>query len=193
MVTPRIIRSALIAACAVAKLQKDQTIMENERQTEAPWYVGVKLQLVQPEKWPFDIKIMDGDQEVLDWRRHAYGSDNKTLDGVMNGRSFKYNQREEVIALNARQLEYAELFAAAPETATERDQLRDKCERLREALKPFADYGQVMIRLAEKGGTRPKTGVVMGLQYGTPEEVDLTVENFADAIAALLATQSEAK
>lgn len=101
---------------------------------ETKWYHGVNLELVQPEKWPFDIEIMNGDKELISWRRYAYGSSNKSVAEVMDGLAFKGEERQQVISDNARQVEFAKLFAAAPETATQRDELLSVQKQLVEAL-----------------------------------------------------------
>jgi hypothetical protein len=79
------------------------------------------LFVVQPDKWPFNIEIVDTAGElVFEERRHSYSTSHKTVEDVMNCVGF-HNTRDgpefadRAIAANERQLADAYLRAAAPD------------------------------------------------------------------------------
>ena len=79
------------------------------------------LFVVQPDKWPFNIEIVDTAGElVFEEHRHSYSTSHKTVEDVMNCVGFR-NTRDDpefvdrAIAANERQLADAYLRAAAPD------------------------------------------------------------------------------
>lgn len=82
-------------------------------------------EIIEDAKWPFDIRIMDGDDIVIKQGRYAYSSKDRSIDDVMTARHFDFGEKKDLAAkANKLQIEQLRLIAAAPE--------------LLEALEPFA-------------------------------------------------------
>lgn len=70
--------------------------------------------LVQFESWPFDIQVLGADKEpVLDIRRYAHGTGQKSIEDCMNGVGFSRDLIDRVIETNARQLATIEFIVTA--------------------------------------------------------------------------------
>jgi hypothetical protein len=88
--------------------------MSEIKHTPGPLFVR------QPEKWPFNIEIVDAAGAVVfEERRYAYGSRQETVEDVMTGygmrSSLDPDMQEKSVAANEKQLADAYLRAAAPE------------------------------------------------------------------------------
>lgn len=82
----------------------------NAKHTPGPLFVR------QPESFPFDIQIVDAKGEVaFRESRYAYSTKQETVEDVMQGHGFPFDQRDAVIAENGRQLADMHLRAAAPD------------------------------------------------------------------------------
>lgn len=63
-----------------------------------------KLRIVQENKFPFDIVIMDGEEVYLTERRYAWSSSQKTVQECLAGVGMGDN-KDDAIRGNAKQLE----------------------------------------------------------------------------------------
>jgi hypothetical protein len=78
------------------------------KHTPGPWVVH------EDETWPFDIRIVGAKgEEIIDARRWAYSTSQKTLADVMAGVGFRAVEVREVVERNARQMDNMRLMGAA--------------------------------------------------------------------------------
>lgn len=89
-------------------------MMSEPKFTPGPLFVR------QPERWPFDVEIVDASGEVISREsRHSYNSKQETIEDVMTAYRMRSpgdpNFAEECIAANQKQLANAYLRAAAPD------------------------------------------------------------------------------
>jgi hypothetical protein len=84
--------------------------MSEIKHTPGPLFVR------QPEKWPFNIEIVDAAGAVVfEERRYSYSTSHTTINDVMTASGFRMEDAELAITGNERQLADAYLRAAAPE------------------------------------------------------------------------------
>jgi hypothetical protein len=77
--------------------------------TPGPWALS------EQPRWPFDIHIDAGKENVVTLRRAAYSTAQDTLADVKSGKGFKGDERGQVVAAVEGQLATAHLIASAPE------------------------------------------------------------------------------
>jgi hypothetical protein len=78
-------------------------------------YAKSLLKVVQPEVYPFPILIQNPDGDtVLELRRYAHGTVQKTVADCMSAVGFKRDEREVIQEQLIGQVRMAELFADAP-------------------------------------------------------------------------------
>jgi hypothetical protein len=84
--------------------------MAENKHTPVPLFVR------QPDVWPFDIDVVDLDDNII-WneRRIAHGSRQRNLAQCMAAVGFPHDERPKIVALLERQLADAHLRAAAPD------------------------------------------------------------------------------
>ena len=92
------------------------------KHTPGPWH----LQLV--EEWPFGVKVLAGEKEILSQSAFCHSSEQKTRRDCELGIGFEYKNdtfttRAEAVASIKEQDANARLIAAAPE-------LLEKCEKI---------------------------------------------------------------
>lgn len=77
--------------------------------TKGPW----KLELKQ--KWPFGVKVVTDDKEILHQDAYCHSSDQKSRIDCEQAVGFPYRERASVSAAIREQDDNARLIAAAPE------------------------------------------------------------------------------
>lgn len=84
------------------------------------------LSVRQPEKWPFNIEIIDAHGKVIfEERRYAYSTSHKSIEDVMTAQGFRLEDVAPAVNGNERQLADSHLRAAGPELVDALQALHD--------------------------------------------------------------------
>lgn len=98
---------------------------------------SLPLTIEQPDIWPFTLYVRDADgYEVLSQGRQCYSSKDRTVADVMEGRSFRADERDQAVFLNEEQVARLNFLVSA---ANDRKALLDRIEALEKALRLSAD------------------------------------------------------
>ncbi len=126
-----------------------------------PW------RLEQPDKWPFDIVVLNSrDEEVLRETRFAYSTSDKSVSDVMACRAFRDVERDGAVKGNADQVAKVVSMIAAvnafPALLDAREDARktamdQAAELVRTTLEDIAVYHEVAVKRGAKHFDREDT------------------------------------